>query len=444
MGIISGLVRERAIFAADGEARPGLLDDYWYTENPAIGAGGMRVNAETVLAIPAAYACVRVLSETVAQLPISIFRRKKGGGRDEATDHPLLPIIRDMPNSEETSFSWRETAQYDLGFRGNSYSQIIPGRGGVGELIPLHPDDVDVERITNGRKRYKVRRQNGATDLFSPEEIFHIPALRIDRRRRLKGLNPIEVSRQAFGVSLAAQGYAESFFRNNAQPSVILSAPSWGTDEQKKQAEESWKRRLGGAGRMGTAVLEGEIKVDTLTMSNRDAQFIDARKLQAVEVARIFRMPPHMIGILDRATFSNIEQQSIEFVVYTMLPWLRRWEMEINRQLLVNNDIFFTKFNVNGLLRGDILDRMSAHMSAVQAGWKTRNEIRKDEDLNPIPGLDEPLTPGNMAPAGEGTNAARITALEAQVAKLKKYTIPDPPPPSANGYAPHEFEDVAA
>lgn len=441
--ITSRLARERAGYlAAEEGATPGPADDFWYSDNPIRGAAGMRIDSKTVASISSAYACVKVLAETVAQLPVDIFRRKKGGGREEATDHPLLPVIRDAPNDEDTSFSFREVGEWNLGFGGNMYSDIESGPRGVKSLTPIHPDTIRVKRLANGRRRYEVTRPNGMVDLLPSEKIFHIPALKVDRLG-LTGLNPVAHHRVTLGVAAAQADYGARFYQNNAQPSIVLSSPTWGKEEDRKAAEASWRRGHGGPNRGGVAAISGEVKIERLSMSHRDAQYIDGMKFSAVDVARIFRMPPHMIGILDRATFSNIEMQSIEFVIYTMLPWLIRWESEINRQLLVMADTHFVKFNVAGLLRGNILDRYTAHQSAIQAGWKTRNEVREDEDMNKIAGLDEPLAPLNMAPAGGSPDqSARIARLEKRVDAVLARFENEPMLAAVNGSGDH-FEDIS-
>lgn len=368
-------------------------------------ASGKRVDERTAMQTTAVYACVRVLAEAVAGLPLHLYRRRDDGGKEKALEHPLYRILHDEPNPEMTSFIFRETLMSHLLLWGNAYAQVIRnGRGEVVGLYPLLPDRMEVDRDKAGNVVYRYTpsdeaRFRGATVTLPPTQVLHVPGLGFDG---LVGYSPIAMAKQAIGLSMAAEEYAASYLRNGANPSGVLEHP--GTLKDPSRVRDSWQGAFGGSANSGkVAVLEEGMKYQPISLSPEASQLIQTRKFQIDEIARIFRVPPHMVGDLEKSSFSNIEQQALEFVKYSLGPWVTRWEQSIHRCLLTEAEkpSLFVKFNVEGLLRGDYASRMSGYATARQNGWMSANDIRELEDMDriaPQDGGDVYLVNGNMIP----------------------------------------------
>ena len=359
----------------------------------------------------AVYCCVRILSEAVASLPLQFYRYTDDGGKEKAVEHPLYFLLHDEPNPEMTSFIFRETLMTHLLLWGNAYSQIIRnGKGEVVALYPLMPDRMKVDRDEHGRLYYeytvydsddvdgrKGTNKVGRTVRLQPHDVLHIPGLGFDG---LVGYSPIAMAKNAIGLAIATEEYGSKFFANGAAPSGVLEHP--GTIKDPSKVRESWQATFGGSGNANKiAVLEEGMKYTPISISPEQAQFLETRKFQIDEIARIFRVPPHMIGDLEKSSFNNIEQQSLEFVKYTLDPWVSRWEQAMVRALLTPDEKkkYFFKFNVDGLLRGDYQSRMNGYATARQNGWMSANDIRELENLDRIPteqGGDLYLINGNM------------------------------------------------
>ena len=355
----------------------------------------------------AVYSCVRILAEAIAGLPLHLYRYTDSGGKEKATDHPLYLLLHDEPNPEMSSFVFRETLMTHLLLWGNAYAQIIRnGKGEVMALYPLMPNKMSVERDENGQLYYTYTRsaeeaktaETGRVILL-PKDVLHIPGLGFDG---LVGYSPIAMAKNAIGLAIATEEYGAKFFANGAAPSGVLEHP--GTIKDPQRVREAWQRQVGGSSNSGKiAVLEEGMKYTPISISPEQAQFLETRKFQINEIARIFRVPPHMVGDLEKSSFSNIEQQSLEFVKYTLDPWVVRWEQSIARSLLSENEKkqYFVKFNLEGLLRGDYASRMNGYATARQNGWMSANDIRELENLDRIPaeeGGDLYLINGNMLP----------------------------------------------
>lgn len=342
-------------------------------------ASGKRVNARSAMQMTAVYSCVRILSEAVAGLPLQFYRYNDNGGKEKAVDHPLYFLLHDEPNPEMTSFVFRETLMTHLLLWGNAYSQIIRnGKGEIVALYPLMPDRMTVDRDEHGSK----------------------------------------------------------FYANGAAPSGVLEHP--GTLKDPGRVRESWQSTFGGSSNANkVAVLEEGMKYTPISIAPNEAQFLETRKFQIDEIARIFRVPPHMVGDLDKSSFSNIEQQSLEFVKYTLDPWVSRWEQAMVRALLSAEEKkkYFFKFNVDGLLRGDYQSRMTGYATARQNGWMSANDIRELENMDRIPeelGGDLYLINGNMtklqdagifAGSGKGKDTGEeVLELEKESDKFGKRT----------------------
>lgn len=369
-------------------------------------SSGRAVNERTAMQMTAVYSCVRILAEAIAGLPLHLYRTGKDGGKEKAIDHPLYRLLHDEPNPEMTSFVFRETLMTHLLLWGNAYAQIIRnGKGEILALYPLMPNRIQVGRDKTGTLYYNY--QTSTTDPTNPTglvtlsatDVLHIPGLGFDG---LVGYSPIAMAKNAIGMAMATEDYGASFFANGAAPGGVLEHP--GTIKDPSRVRESWQKTFGGA-RNGNkvAVLEEGMKYTPIAVAPEQAQFLETRKFQLNEIARIFRIPPHMIGDLEKSSFSNIEQQSLEFVKYTLDPWVIRWEQAITKTLLAPKEKpgIFVKFNLEGLLRGDYVSRMNGYAVARQNGWMSANDIRALENLDRIPteaGGDEYLINGNMLP----------------------------------------------
>ena len=376
-------------------------------------ASGKRVNERSAMQMTAVYSCVRILSEAVASLPLQFYRYTDTGGKEKAVDHPLYFLLHDEPNPEMTSFVFRETLMTHLLLWGNAYSQIIRnGKGEIVALYPLMPDRMTVDRDKQGRLYYEytvydsddVNGRNGTdaeaagkTVRLHPSDVLHIPGLGFDG---LVGYSPIAMAKNAIGLAIAAEEYGSKFYANGAAPSGVLEHP--GTLKDPSRVRESWQATFGGSSNANkVAVLEEGMKYTPISIAPNEAQFLETRKFQIDEIARIFRVPPHMVGDLEKSSFSNIEQQSLEFVKYTLDPWVARWEQVMVRALLTPEEKkrYFFKFNVDGLLRGDYQSRMNGYATARQNGWMSANDIRELENMDRIPeelGGDLYLINGNM------------------------------------------------
>ncbi|WP_026664844.1 phage portal protein [Butyrivibrio sp. FC2001] len=366
---------------------------------------GKRVNEKTAMQTTAVYACVRVLAETIASLPLHVYRYT-ADGKEMVTDHPLYFLLHDSPNDEMTSFVFRETLMSHLLIWGNAYAQIIRnGRGEVIALYPLLPDKMEVNRNDRGEIYYIYRRDTEENPTFkehgeiilTKDEVLHIPGLGFDG---LIGYSPIAMARNAVGMSLACEEYGASFFANGATPGGVLEHP--GVLKDPGRVRESWHSTYGGSANAGrVAVLEEGMKYQQIGIPPEEAQFLETRKYELEDIARCYRIPPHLVGDLDKATFSNIEQEALSFLMYTITPWVTRWEQALMMALLLPQEKreYFIKFNVDGLLRGDYESRMNGYATARQNGWMSANDIRRLENLNPISaeeGGDLYLVNGNM------------------------------------------------
>lgn len=368
-------------------------------------SSGKPVNEHTAMQMTAVYSCVRILAEAVAGLPLHLHRYTDNGGKEKALSHSLYFLLHDEPNPEMTSFVFRETLMTHLLLWGNAYAQIIRnGKGEVIALYPLMPNRMRVDRDTRGNLYYSYTRYldeaptlNGITVTLRPSDVLHIPGLGFDG---LVGYSPIAMAKNAIGLAMATEEYGAKFFANGAAPGGVLEHP--GTIKDPQKVKDSWNMAYQGSGNAHkVAVLEEGMKYQQIGISPEQAQFLETRKFQINETARIFRVPPHMVGDLEKSSFSNIEQQSLEFVKYTLDPWVIRWEQAISRSLLSPSEKkeYFSKFNVDGLLRGDYVSRMNGYATARQNGWMSANDIRELEDLDRIPaelGGDLYLINGNM------------------------------------------------
>jgi HK97 family phage portal protein len=396
--------------AGGGQALP-PYDDYWYQRPGFDSAAGMAVSPETAMRLSAVYSCVRVISETIASLPLIIYKRLPNGAKVRATEHPLYKVLHDAPNIWQTSMEFIEMMQAHLELRGNAFAHILDGpRGPIDQLIPLHPDLVQVYRLPSGRLKYQVRRRFEAeVDWYTQDEIFHLRGLSSDG---LVGNSPVAVQRETIGNALGMQDYAGRFFANDAKPPFVVEFPGkFKDDAARDKYRESLQRSQTQDNRHKVMLLEQGMKAVELGLTNKDSQFLEATNASAVAICGMFRIQPHKIGILDRTTHSNIEQQSIEFVTDTLRARVVRWERRINLDLIdplsealgQGDDEYFAEFLVDGLLRGDLKSRYDAYAIGRQNGWVCPNDVCRMENMNPIPadkGGDDYLRPVNMVVCG--------------------------------------------
>ena len=413
MGLFSGLFRSRD---KPQNRTTGSSDAFFMGGSTA----GKAVNERSAMQMTAVYACVRILSEAIAGLPLHLYEYGCDGSKEKAVEHTLYFLLHDEPNKEMTSFVFRETLMTHLLLWGNAYAQVIRnGKGEVIALYPLMPNRMEVNRTDKGQLYYQYTTSSddaptveGSTAVLMPEDVLHIPGLGFDG---LVGYSPIAMAKNAIGLAIATEEYGAKFFANGAAPSGVLEHP--GTIKDPQRVRDAWMSQFSGSRNAGkVAVLEEGMKYTPISISPEQAQFLETRKFQINEIARIFRVPPHMVGDLEKSSFSNIEQQSLEFVKYTLDPWVIRWEQSLQRTLLSSEEKkrYYFKFNLEGLLRGDYASRMTGYATARQNGWMSANDIRELENLDRIPaelGGDLYLINGNMLPLG---NAGAFANLNSQ------------------------------
>lgn len=373
--------------------KPSVNDSYRYGVPFFFGRSksGQTVNAITAMQTSAVYACVRILSESIASLPLHVYQYRDDGGKEKVPNHPLYFLLHDAPNEEMTSFTFRETKMTHLLLNGNGYSQIVRDGGGraIG-LYPLIPNRMSVNRDDDGKIYYlytptsadNSKVKQSAQIRLESEDVLHIHGLGFDG---MIGYSPIAMARNTIGTTLAVEEFGASFFENGARLSGVLEHP--GVLKDPKKLEESWRSTYGGSANAGkVAILEEGLKYHQIGIPPEDAQFLETRKFQIAEIARIFRVPLHLLNDLEHATFSNIEHQSLEYVKYTLNAWIVRWEQAMNKSLLLPSERkkFFIKFNVDGLLRGDYQSRVEGYSKLIQNGVLSINDVRELEDLNPI------------------------------------------------------------
>lgn len=394
MGLIRSLLEPTEKRLTPGDVR-GI-----YGIGLAQSVAGTTVTPGNALTNTAVLACVRVITESLASLPLMVYRQR-GRRRERASDLGLYELLHDQPNPELTSFEYRELKFAHCLLWGNHYSEIDWSQGGdILGLWPLNPAVTEPVRI-GGRLYYETRVGN---------EVIRLPAWRVHHVRGLssdgmKGLSMVRLAMNAIGLGQATEEFGGRFFSNGARPGVVLKHPGVLSDKAYDHLRDSWNadhQGLSNAHRI--KILEEGLSMETLGIPPEEAQFLETRKFQLAEVARIFRVTPHMVGDLDRATFSNIEHLSIEFVQHSLMPWMVRDEKAMRRDLLVGNQRqkILIEYLVSALLRGDISSRYQAYSIGHQNGWLSANDIRELENMNPIDGGDDYLQPLNMTPIGTG------------------------------------------
>lgn len=402
MGIVSRIEKRSSMATPE----KWLVD--WFSGGGIETSAGVRVTSATAMYNVAVYACINILSRTVGSLPLILYRRLPSGGKEKARKHPVYKLMRYMPNPEMTAMRYRSTGQGHLAAWGNSYSYVDWSLGGRDAgypkaIWPLRPDRVQVDRI-NGVLKYTYMpgsddKQDSGSFEIPRGYMMHIPGFGYDG---IMGYSPITLAREAIGLGLATEQFGARFFGTGTHPGIIVEHP----DKLSKDTFDNLKKSLtdtySGLGQSHRLMLlEDGMKFNKIVIDPKDSQFLETRKFQLNEISRLFLVPPHMIADLDRATFSNIEEQGIEFVVHTMRPWFVLWEEELGRCLLREDEReeYFFEFDVDALLRGNTEMRYAAYAQGKQWGWLSTNDIRSRENLNPVDGGDLYMVPLNMIPA---------------------------------------------
>lgn len=388
---------------------------------------GVRIDAESALRATVVLACVRVLSASVAGLPLHLYRRMPGGGKELARENPLYRVLHDTPNSWQTSYEWRETLMLHLLLHGNAYCEIR-GAGDSRQLIPLHPSRMKVDRLENGRLRYTYREDKGSSTVYSQDAIMHLRWLSDDG---VNGMVPVEIAGDAIGLARALEIHGATFFGSGARPGVILSTDQMLSPEAAENTRNQWERAHRGPDRAHrTAVLQGGLKVTELGGNNQESQFLETRRFQVEEICgRIYGVPPHLIGDLSRSSFSNIEQQSLDYVQNGLMPWLRRFESAITRDLLTDDETF-AEFDVRGALRADAAGRSAFYNTMASLGVFSVNEIRGFENLNPVDGGDIRVVPLNMQTLEQANAAAQLAMAPAADPEVEEIVVDEPATPA--------------
>ena len=362
-----------------GYERRDASDPYWANYTALRSGGTSPARAESVSTV---YACVSAISETIATLPLALYRRSSDDGRERAKDHPLYKVLHDSPNSNQTALEFREQMQAAVLLKGNAYAEIIRGHDGqVRELLPLHPDRVNVLVLENGRLGYEYVDTKGRVRRLLQDEVFH---LRHRTENGATGVSPIAAAREVVELALAERDHGNSTFRNGTRLSGMLKFPAKLNSNQRDQIRDSWQSQYAGGANAGkTAILEEGVEYQTVSMTLEDAEWIASRQFSVEEVCRLFRVPPTIVGDLRHGNYSNSVEMSRQFVVLSLRRHLTMWEQAISRCLLTEagRRIYFAEHNVEGLLRGDSLTRAQFYHHAIDDGWMDADEVRQLENL---------------------------------------------------------------
>jgi HK97 family phage portal protein len=406
------VARPRAAIDSSHELAKALRSGY------ETGSGAI-VTPDTALQVPEVFAAVRVIAETVAAAPLVLYR-KTAGGRERAEDHPLYSLLHDQPNPWQTSYEWRESMVAHQVLCGGAFSIKTVVRGELRELLPVVPQRVKVKQLEPSKRLvYDVEMPDGQTLTVPQERMFHVPGLSWDT---LAGLTPYWYQREAIGLAVQLREFAARLFRNGAALRLVMTHPQVMSDEAYARLSASFNEQFAGASNAHKALLVEEgVKVEKVSSTAEDAQMLESRRYSKNEVATFNRLPPHLLGDLDRATHSNIEQQSLEFIIYTMQAHFARWEQRIRMSLIPDADrpTHYAEFLLDSLLRGDTITRYQAYQYAISNGWMTRNEVRAKENLNAgPPELDAFLQPAFLAgkPSADGSAAPGDPASKAALA----------------------------
>jgi len=371
-----------------------VISDFWYRPLDSVSGS---ISANRAMRASVVHACVKIIGETVGSLPLITYRRLDRG-KERATDHPMYKLLRWKPNRWQTSMQFVEMMTAHAALRGTAFASKSYTRGVLTELMPMHPDRVRADLLENGSIGIIYTEENGASYRYTEDEVFFLTGFAMDRRF---GVSVIGNAAQAINMALGAEDYGARYFANDASPRGVITHPGHFRDkETRDQFRRAWERAQSGNNRHRTAVLEDGLKYEQIDVSNEDAQFLETRRFQVADIARIFRVPLVLLQETDKATSwgSGIEQFMLGFVVHSLRPWLIRWEQSLQVDFFDDDsadDEYFAEFLVDALLRGDITTRYAAYNSAIDRQWMTPNEARERENMNPVEWGDEPYTPPN-------------------------------------------------
>ena len=357
---------------------------------------GVSVNVDSALKVSTVFACLRVLADGIAQVPLKLYRERADGSKELAKDHPAYRLLSRRPNEWMTSFEFRQVMMFHAVLLGNGCAYIGRIRGAPRELIPLVPGSFTIEQANDYTLTYRVTDLAGRTTVLPREDVFH---LRGPSWTGTAGLDALQVAREAVGLAIATEQTHAALHANGTQPGGVLSVKGSLDDAARARLKEAWAQYQGGLqNRFKTAVLDMDSTWTPLAMKGVDSEHLDTRRFQIEEICRDLKVFPQMVGYADKtATFASAEAFFLAHVIHTLAPWIENWEQSLARDLFPDEDDIAAKFSLQGLLRGDNTARANFYASGITNGWLTRNEARRFEDLNPIDGLEEPLLPLNMA-----------------------------------------------
>jgi HK97 family phage portal protein len=373
----------------------------WDEDAGSRSAAGVRIDSNNAHQVAAVFSCLRVIAETVAALPLHVLERTPGGGKRIARELPLYRQLHAQPNGWQTSFEWREQAVFHVGLWGDAFSELK-----AGQIVPLHPSRMKIERVENGAIRYRYREDKGSEAIYSNDQILQIRGPSDDG---LNGMRIVEECKEAIALARACEIHGARFFANGARPGFVLSTEGNLNAEARETLANQWDRRHGGPSNAGkTAVLTGGLKPYQLPQSsNSDAQYLELREYQLREIARLFRVPGHLLGL-----GTGSPQADIEFVTHTILPWLRRFESACTRDLIADDDRYLVEFDIRGLLRGDAASRASFMRSLWEIGALNTDEIRELENMDPVEGGSVRYRPLNMGTLGAPPSVEDVLAQQ--------------------------------
>lgn len=388
------------IFATDGDVSTFRDPAEWLFESMGAfrSASGIRVTPQKALSLSAYLACQRVISEDTAKLPLIVYRRLDRG-KERAPEHPAYPIVHDQPNPDMSSMAFRETLTHHAMGWGNGYAEIQRvGAGGVHAMWPIHPSRVEMVRNQDGAWVYRVWSDDGGYYVLEPDRMFHIHGMGFDGRT---GYSIARMAAESLGVAIATQQFGGRFFSNGLNIGGVYQTDKKLSDTGYQRLRKSMEDVHAGVDNAHKAmILEEGLKFAKTTIPPDEAQWLETRQFQVEDICRWHRVSPHKVQHLLRSTFNNIEHLGLEHVTDTLMPWEVRWEQEIQRKIIRDPNYFAEHLN-DALLRGDTMSRYQAHNLSITGGWGTRNEARIKENMNPLPGLDEPLEPVAIAKAPE-------------------------------------------
>jgi len=399
------IAHENRILWLPGEERS------WDDDGGGRSPAGVRISPENATTVAAVFACARILAETVASLPLHILERLESGGKRQARELPLYKRLHSQPNSWQTSFEWREQAVFHVCLWGDAYSEIRSGSSGaVDQLIPLHPSRMKVETLENGSLRYVYREAKGRQTIYTDEQILHLRGPSDDG---VHGMSIVEECREAIALARACEIHGSRFFGAGARPGFILSTDNPLNADARRELADNWNRKhRGPQNAFETAVLTGGLKPYEIPYAtNTDSQFLELRAYQLAEIARLFRVPMHLLGVMNGG-YGSIEHAGLDFVQHTILPWLRRFESAFTRDLIVDDEKYFVEFDVRGLLRGDSASRSQYYRAMWDIGALSTNDILELENRNPVEGGDTRYRPLNMGTLGQDPTAADAAAQQ--------------------------------